>query len=549
MSKIKIFAMGGLNESGKNTYVVEVDEKIFIFDCGLKYANDNMYGIDYIIPDYSYLVENKNKIEGVFITHAHLEQMGGVQDLINLIPDIKIYCTKYTKEYMILEGVNKDDIVEIKAHKKITFKDSKDVSVFPINVSHSVPDAVMYVLNTKDGAICYTGDFVIDPLMTGSYGMDLGKVAYIGKQGVLCLLSESTFSEKKGHTSPNHRLTSWFKDTINQAPGRIIVSILPVHLYAIQELFNASINMHRKIVIMGNKLQKIISMAKTEGYLKFNDDIVGNMSDIERKDSIILVCDDRKTPTGALNKIVTENDKFIHLKETDTVVFAEPVYDDTEKIVVKMRDAIAQKNVNTIVLPKDKTVLHHASSEDLMIMLNLLNPKYYMPVKGEYRLMVNNANLADELHMPKENIILKQNGDVVEFVDGVLQETYEHIPVDEILIDGKSQGDIGELVLKDREMLGESGIVIVSCTLDKLTKKILAGPEILTRGFVYVKESGELIKETEDICRDVIESNIIVGETKVDYTKIKNDVREKLGKYFYKETECKPMIITVIQEV
>jgi ribonuclease J len=544
MSKIKIFALGGLNESGKNTYVVEVDENIFVFDCGLKYANDNMYGIDYIIPDYNYLIENKKRIRGIFITHAHLEQMGGVSDLINALPDVKIFATKYTKEYMVLEGVNKDNIIEIKAHKKITFG---ELSIFPINVSHSVPDAVMYVLNTKDGAICYTGDFLIDPTMTGSYGMDLGKVAYVGKQGVLCLLSESSFSEKKGHTSPHHRLTSWFKDTINQAEGRIIVSILPVHLYAIQELFDASINMHRKVVIMGNKLQNIIKMARENGYLNVSDDLIGGIEDIERKDSIILVCDDRKTPTGALNKIVNENDKFIHLKDTDTVLFAEPVYDDTEKTVVKMRDAIAQKNVNTIVLPKDKTVLHHASSEDLMIMLNLLNPKYYMPVKGEYRLMVNNANLADALHMPKENIILKQNGEVAVFENGILSNESEKIPINELLIDGNSTKDIGELVLKDREMLSENGIVIVCATLDKKTRKVLAGPEILTRGFIYVKENIDFINQIKEMSADIINKNI--SNSYVDYNKIKTDLRDVLGNFFYNETECKPMVITLINEI
>ena len=272
------------------------------------------------------------------------------------------------------------------------------------------------------------------------------------------------------------------------------------------------------------------------------------MSDIERKDSIILVCDDRKTPTGALNKIVTENDKFIHLKDTDTVLFAEPVYDDTEKTVVKMRDAIAQKNVNTIVLPKDKTVLHHASSEDLMIMLNLLNPKYYMPVKGEYRLMVNNANLADELHMPKENIILKQNGDVVEFHDGkLLTDKFDKIKINETLIDGKTSDDIGELVIKDREMLGENGILLISATLDKKTRKILVGPEITTRGFIYVRDSYKMIEEIKKISKEIIERN--VSPKYVDFNAIKNELREDLSKYFFEETGTKPMIIDVIQEV
>ena len=212
-------------------------------------------------------------------------------------------------------------------------------------------------------------------------------------------------------------------------------------------------------------------------------------------------------------------------------------------------DEIAKKDVNAVCLDAKKHLLHHASREDLMLMLNLINPKYYFPVKGEYRHQVMNAEIAESLGIPKENIILKQNGDVATFIDGKLTDQIEHVDIDEILIDGKKGGDVGDLVLKDREMLGENGIVIVSCTLNKETKEILAGPEILTRGFVYVKESADLLKETSEICLKVIKENTELETKKVDYTKIKNDVRENLGKYFYKETECKPMVITVMQEV
>jgi ribonuclease J len=544
MSKIRIFGLGGLNESGKNTYVVEVDDKIFILDCGLKYANDSMYGIDYILPNYSYLVKNRDKIVGVFITHAHLEQMGGVKDLLADIPELKIYATKYTKEYMLLEGINEKNIIEIKAHKKISFG---NVSVFPINVSHSVPDAVMYVINTVDGAICYTGDFIIDPTMNGAYSMDLGKIAYVGKQGVLCLLSESSFSEHFGHTSPNHRLTTWFKDTMNHNDGRLIISTLPVHLHTIQEIFDASVNMHRKIVIMGKKLQNIVNMAIRLGYLTVSPNIIGDLNDIDDARSILLVCDEREKPYQTVEKIVAGADKFIHLKPTDTVVFAEPSYDASEKVIVHIQDEIAMQGANSITVPKNKTILHHASSEDLMIMLNLVKPKYYMPVKGEYRLMVNNANLASQLGMSPENILLKQNGDIVEFNDGVLQDKFESMVVDDVLIDGKSNDDIGELVIKDREMLGENGIMLISATLDKKTKKVIVEPEVTTRGFIYVKDSLEMIKEIKRISLNIIEKN--TTPTYVDYNQIKNEIREELSKYFYHETECKPMIIAVIQEV
>ena len=544
MSKIKIFGLGGLNEMGKNTYVVEIDGKIFIMDAGIKYANDSMYGIDYILPNYKYLEDNKERIVGVFLTHAHQENMGGVFDLVEHLPKIRVYATKYTKELLLMNGMKEKNIVDVVANRKIGFK---NVSVFPINVSHSVPDAVMYVINTHDGAIVYTGDFLIDPTMNGAYSMDLGKIAYVGKQGVLCLMSESVFSERKGHTSPHHRLTNWFKDTFNHADGRIIVSTLSVHLHTIQEIFDAANNMHKKIVVMGKRLQNIINMAIKNGYLNIKPSILGDLSDIESANSILLVCDDRDRPYATVDKIVNGNDKFINLKPTDTVVFAEPKYDATEKIFVRIQDEIAMMGASVVTIPNTYTILHHASQEDLMIMLNLVSPKYYMPVKGEYRSMVNNANLATELGMKPENILLKQNGDVVEFVDGVLQDKFETIKVDDVLIDGKSSDDVGELVIKDREMLGENGIMLISATLDKQTKRILVGPEVTTRGFIYVKDSYDMIEEIKRIAVNIIENN--TTPSYVDYNQIKNEIREELSKYFLSETETKPMIIAVIQEV
>ena len=544
MSKIKIFGLGGLNEMGKNTYVVEIDGKIFIMDAGIKYANDSMYGIDYILPNYKYLEDNKERIVGVFLTHAHQENMGGVFDLVEHLPKIRVYATKYTKELLLMNGMKEKNIVDVVANRKIGFK---NVSVFPINVSHSVPDAVMYVINTHDGAIVYTGDFLIDPTMNGAYSMDLGKIAYVGKQGVLCLMSESVFSERKGHTSPHHRLTNWFKDTFNHADGRIIVSTLPVHLHTIQEIFDAANNMHKKIVVMGKRLQNIINMAIKNGYLNIKPSILGDLSDIESANSILLVCDDRDRPYATVDKIVNGNDKFINLKPTDTVVFAEPKYDATEKIFVRIQDEIAMMGASVVTIPNTYTILHHASQEDLMIMLNLVSPKYYMPVKGEYRSMVNNANLATELGMKPENILLKQNGDVVEFIDGVLQDKFETIKVDDVLIDGKSSDDVGELVIKDREMLGENGIMLISATLDKQTKRILVGPEVTTRGFIYVKDSYDMIEEIKRIAVNIIENN--TTPSYVDYNQIKNEIREELSKYFLSETATKPMIIAVIQEV
>ena len=544
MEKIRIFSLGGLDEMGKNTYVIEINEEIFVFDCGLKYAEGFMYGIDYIIPDYEYLIKNKAKIKGVFITHGHYENMGAAADLARTIPGIKFYATHYAKFVLMDLGVKEENIIEITPNRKLNFG---TVSIFPMPVSHSVPGAVMYCINTEHGAICYTGDFIIDPLMKGDYDMDLGKIAYVGKQGVLCLLSESVFSEHIGHTSPTHRLASFFGDIINKCENRILFSVLPTHLYTIQDIFEGARNSHRKIVIMGKKLQNFIHFAHDNGYLEYQEELIGDLSNINDANSILLICDDKSNAYAAINKIVSGYDKFITLKEGDAVVFAEPRYDSNEKTVVKLENDLAMAGCKIISLPKTKNILHHASQEDLMLMIKLMNPKYYMPVKGEYRYMVNNANLASALGIPADHIFLKQNGDVVEFVDGVATETFDHIKVKETLIDGKSSDDVGELVIKDREMLSDNGIVLISATLSKKDKILLVGPEVTTKGFIYVKDSKDIIYGMKTLSEEIIKRNIVNGI--VDYNKIKTEIRSELSNYLYEQTESKPMIIAVVQEV
>ena len=545
LSKIKIFGLGGLAENGKNCYVIDIDNDIFVFDCGLKYATSNLFGIDYIMPDFSYLEKNRNRIKGIFITHGHSENMGSIADLAKILPNIKIYATKFTKFVLEEYGVEDKNIVEIKPHKKLNF--DNNISIFPISVSHSIPDAVMYIINTKDGAICYTGDFVIDPTMLGAYDMDLGKIAYVGKQGVLCMLCESSFSERHGHTSPNHRLEEYFKDIIKHNEKRLLFSILPYHLYTITDIFNAARNTHRKIVIMGKKLQNVVNFAVKEKYLDIEPGIIGDLSNINDDNAILLINDERTNPYANISKILHGYDKFINAKNTDTIVFAEPRYDSNEKTLVKLENDLAKFGCNVINLPKDKVILHHPSTEDIMLMIKLINPKYYMPVKGEYRYMVNNANLANRLQIKPENIILKQNGEVVTFENGKLVDSHEMIKINDILIDGISNEDIGDLVIKDREMLSENGIVLISATISKKDKVLLVGPEVTTRGFIYVKDSKELIDEMKNICDGIINRNITPNY--VDYNKIKVEIREELSNYLYEETECKPMIIAVVQEV
>lgn len=548
MSKINIMALGGLNENGKNIYTISIDGKILIFDCGIKFAPDKMYGVDYVIPNFKYLKDNVKKIVGLFITHPHRENMGALTDLIREIPDIDVYATKYTSK--IIEVDCKEENVEIKnlhvidIHKKIDFK---DFSVFPFSVTHSTPEAVGYSVNTKDGSIIYMGDFLIDPTMKGFYDMDLGKIAYIGKQGVLCLLCESVFAGKKGHTSPKHKLESFFKSVIDKNKGRIIFSVLSLHIYTIQEIFDAVKGTNRKIVIMGKELHTIVNMSIDEGYIDAPKSMIGDLTNLKDPDAIIIVSNDRETPYSNIGRIVNGYDKFITLETSDTICFAEPSYDAYEKTVVKLLNEIAIKGVNIELIPKDRSVRHHASSEDIMLLIKLFNPKYYMPIKGEYRYQVENGALAERVGISKDNILLKQNGDFVTFENGKLVESEKSIFVDDVLIDGKSTEDVGGLVLKDREMLSSNGLLLICATLDKKTKKILVGPEITTKGFIYSKEN-DVIGKIKEMSVDIINSNVF-NSNYADYNNIRNQMRELIGEYLYRETASRPVILTVIGEV
>lgn len=548
MSKIKMFALGGLNEIGKNMYVIEVDNDIFIFEAGLKYADDQSLGIDYIIPNYDYLKEKKDRIIGIFITHGHDEQMGALADILEDIPDIPIYSTKFTLEIIKQDledaEIKEYNLKELEIHKKLEFGKN---SIFPVRVSHSIPDSVMYVLYTEDGAIIFTGNYVFDPSMPGSFSADIGKIAYVGKQGVLCVLGESIYAPKKGFTSPHHRARDVMRDVITKNDGRILVNLMQTQIFRIQELFYEVSKTNRNIVIMGKKLEGNILRAIELGHVEFDRSRIKPIRHVNDEGIIVIISNEREIPYYNMKRIIRGYDKFIKLSEEDTVLFASPIYDSIEVTSSQVFDDIAKLGCNLILLSKKQYRSPHASAEDIMMMINMLNPKYYFPVMGEYREQVENASLAYKLGIPKENVFLKLNGDAITILNGNIQDTEEKIKVDEILIDGKQSGDIGDLVLKDRELLGENGIVIVTTTLAKPSKKVIAGPEILTRGFIYVKDNNDLIKEAEKISLEVV--NEFINPNYVDFNKIKLGIREKLGKYFYQQTSSKPMIIVVVQEV
>ena len=548
MSKIKIFALGGLNEDGKNMYVVDVDNEIFIFDAGLKYADDKMLGVDYIIPNYDYIKKNRKNIKGIFITHGHDDNMGALTEILKDVPELPIYGTNFTieiiKDELIEENLNVKNLRIIKPHRKINFGKN---SIFPISLTHMVPDNVGYVLYTPDGAIFYTGNFVFDSTMLGAYKTDIGKLAYVGKQGVLCLLSESLYADKQGFTSPHHRVGKAIREILNNSDGRVLYNIYQAQLYRIQELFNELKNTDRNVVIMGKRLESVILKAIDMKYIDFDKKRICPINHVKDSKIVVIISDEREKPFSNLKRIVRGYDKFITVTSDDTVIFASPIDDGMERTATKLLDGLAKIGANVVQLSKKKYLSHHASSEDLMFMIDLMQPKYYMPVIGEYRHQVANRNVAKEVGMDDDHILLRLNGEIAYFENGELVDNGMKVPVDDILIDGLAAGDVGELVLKDRELLSDSGIVIITATIDKETKEILAGPEILTRGFIFVKDNINLIKDAEKIATEVIHEN--TKSNYVDFSKVKLGIRDKVGKYFYEQTECKPMILIVIGEV
>ena len=548
MSKIKITSLGGQNEIGKNLYIIEIDQDLFVFDAGLKYADDKMLGVDYIIPNYDYLKKNQKRIKGIFISHGHDQQMGALSDILLDLKQIPIYGTKFTleviKEELKADGIDYANLKEITVHRKINFGKN---SIFPIALTHAVPDAVGYVLYTEDGAIFYTGNYVFDPSMMGSYKTDIGKLAYVGKQGVLCLMSESLYADKKGFTSPNHRTSPLIRETLIRNEGRIIFTIFKAQLYRMQELLTEIMKTERKVVIMGKQLENLLTKAMDMGYIEFDKSRIGNIRNIQDPNVVIIVSDEREKPFSNLKRIVKGYDKFITIKDTDTVLFASPVYDGMEKSATEIFDSIAKLGADLIILSNKKYLSLHASSEDVMLMIDLMQPKYFFPVIGEYRHQVANALVARRKGMKEENILLKLNGETVTFLNGELVDDGEKIPVDDILIDGKTVGDIGEMVLKDRELLSDNGIVIVTASIDKQKKHVLAGPEIISKGFIYVKDNIDIIEEAKKLSLEIIQEN--TKSNYIDFNKVKIGIRDKVGKYFYEQTECKPMILIVLQEV
>ena len=432
------------------------------------------------------------------------------------------------------------NLIELTAHKQINFGEN---NIFPIQVSHALPDSYLYVLNTKDGAIVFTGNYVFDPTMTGPYKTDIGKLAYVGKQGVLCLMSECLYSNNLGFTSPKHLAGELFTETLLKTPGRILINIFGSQIYRIQELLDSVTNSDRNVVIMGKNLENIISKSIDMGLIKFDKKRIKNIHHVNDEGIVVIISNEKERPYSSLKRILRNSDKFITLKEEDTVVIASPIYEGIELTSTKVFDDIAKVGSKLIILSK-KFLSPHASREDILMMINLMQPKYFMPVNGEYRCQVEAVNAAKLIGYNDSNTLLRLNGQATTFIDGKLVDSVDHIKVDDVFIDGKDTTDIGDLVLKDREILSDNGIVIVTATVDKVTKIILANPIIVTKGFVFVKEAEPLLKSLSTIFIDEI--NTEFQKEKFDLEELKQNVSERAKRFIKRENGREPYIMPIV---
>jgi ribonuclease J len=548
-NSIKVLALGGIGEIGKNMYLVEVDKDIFVIDAGLMFPEEEMLGIDIVIPDITYLTDNKDRVKGIFLTHGHEDHIGALGYVLRQI-DVPVYGTKLTlalANALLKEQdyVGNAPFVEVDSDTVVEL-DTVNVSFFRTN--HSIPDAVGVCIHTSEGIIVYTGDFKFDQGATNLYKPEIGKMAAIGDQGVLCLLSDSTEAERPGYTTSEVIVERALSNSFYNAAGRIIAASFASDINRIQHLFNAAEENHRKVAVVGKSLERIYHIALDLGYLEVAEDIIIPISDLKNyQDSeiVVLMTGSQGEPIEALQKMAKQTHKLVNIQPGDTVLIAASPLRGSELFLSKTADMLLRAGAN--VFSGNRThVSSHGSQEELKFMINLMKPKYLIPVHGEYRMLKAHRKLAMECGLLDQQILILDRGEMIEIKEGKLSLGGK-VPSGNVLIDGIGVGDVGNIVLRDRRLLSQDGILIVVVTLTKQGRRIAAGPEIISRGFVYVRESEKLMDDSTKLVRDNVERNI--SKDTFEWSSLKQDIRDELNRYLFEKTKRRPMILPIIMEV
>ena len=546
---IRIIPLGGVGEIGKAMYVVEIDEEIFIVDSGLMFPENEMLGIDIVIPDVTYLEENKARIKGIFLTHGHEDAIGSISYLLNKI-QAPVYGSRLTialaKEHLKeLPAAQPVKFFEVTNKSRMNFK-STHVTFF--HTTHSIPDSLGIVFHTSEGAIVHTGEFKFDQAAKGSYRPDIAKMAGLGEEGVFILMSDSTEAERPGYTTSESVVEEHLSKTFHGAQGRILVSLYSSNFIRIQQVFDTAIESRRKVAVVGKTLETVFEVGKRLDYLQIDEETLISIKDIGNyadNEVVIIVSGTQGEPLEALEKMVRKHHKDVKIKDTDTVLFTFTPSPGMEVAMFKTMNHLAKVGAKVLTASKKVHVSGHGSQEDLKMMLNLMKPKFFIPIQGEFRMLMAHSKLAQATGLEKAQIFIADKGDIVEYKGGKMRMS-GRVQAGNVLIDGIGVGDVGNIVLRDRKLLSQDGIFIVTITLNRAQKKIASGPEILSRGFVYVRESEHLMDESAEIVRKIVEK--YVAKETFEWTNIKQEIRDTLNSYLYQKTKRRPMIIPIIME-
>lgn len=548
---VSIFALGGLNEIGKNMYVIQYADDIVVIDCGNKFPDESLLGIDLIIPDISYLEENREKVKALIVTHGHEDHIGGIPYLLKKL-NIPVYATRFTlglielklEEHKLLRETK---LVEIDSNSNVTIGEM-EIDFFKVN--HSIPDCLGVVFRTPQGNIVHTGDFKFDLTPVNQQYSDIHKMAKLGEEGVLLLLSESTNAERPGLTPSEHMVGEQVLEAFIKARRKVILSTFASNINRVQQVVYAAMKTNRKLALLGRSMVNVVDVAIQRGYLQVPEGMLIEPNEINKlpPEKVAILCTGSQgEPLAALSRLSTGNFRGVEVLPEDTVILAAGPIPGNEKGVSKIIDNLFSLGANVIYgSGKGMHVSGHGYQEDLKLMLTLMKPKYFIPIHGEYRMLYQHRQLAESVGVEKEHIFIMKNGDVVDIEDSAALQT-RNIPVGETYVDGIGVGDIGDIVLRDRKQLSEDGMLVIVLTMSKSDRKLISGPDTITRGFVYVRDSEELLRDINRLIEKTV--NDLRANNRNGWSTIKQSLKKTLGEFLFTRTKRRPMILPIIIEV
>ena len=549
LAGLRIIPLGGLEQIGLNITAIEYEDSIIVIDCGLSFPADDMLGIDLVIPDVTYLIDHIDKVKGFVITHGHEDHIGALPYILKVL-NVPVYATRLTMG-IIERKLEEHELLDVTTREVVQFGDSVKLGQFRvefIKTNHSIVDAAALAIYSPVGTVIHTGDFKVDYTPIFGDSIDLARFAEIGKEGVLALMCDSTNAERPGYTPSEKTLGSTFDNLFQEHRNkRIIVATFASNVDRVQQIINTAYKFGRKVVVEGRSMVNIIATASGLGCLHIPEDTLIDATQIRNYPDdrmVIITTGSQGESMAALSRMASDSHRKISIQPNDTIIFSSHPIPGNEKAVTNVINALLAKGADVIF--QDVHVSGHACQEEIKLIYTLVHPKYAIPVHGEYKHLKAQAKLVEELGIEKDHIFLLSSGDVLELNDTSASIT-EKVTTGTLLVDGLGVGDVGNVVLRDRQHLAQDGILIVVMTMDGISKQLIAGPEIVSRGFVYMKESDDLIDEAIYLTQDAIESCVARGQT--DWNRLKTVAKDVLSNYFYKKTKRRPIILPIIMEV